>query len=101
MGGLTHDTLGVLGGADAGLGALNVTGLTNIADGNIGLQSHDTVGQVTNTATGAVDTVTDVAHTATGLVGDTAGVGNVVGNVTGVAGDLPVVHDLDLGGLLG
>ncbi|MCP2250528.1 IniB N-terminal domain-containing protein [Lentzea aerocolonigenes] len=102
VGDLTHDTLGVLGGTDASLGgALNVSGLTDLSTGNVNLSSHDTIGQVTHAATGVVDTATGVTHSATSVVGDTAGVGNVVGNVTHVASDLPVVHDLDLGGLLG
>lgn len=101
--GLADGLLGTVGGADASLGgALQVTGLGSVAEGNVGLQSHDTVGQVTGIAGNAVGTVSGVADHATGLVGDTAGVGNVVGSVTGVAGDLPVVGDgLDLGGLLG
>ena len=99
--GLTHDTLGVLGGADASLGgALDITGLGNVAGGNIGLKSEDTIGQVEHTASGVVDTATGVAGHATGLVGDTAGIGHTLDTVNGVTSDLPVVGDLDLG-LLG
>lgn len=103
--GLGHDALGVLGGGTAHLGALNVGGLDAISSGNIGVATDDnTLNTVTHTAAGAVDTVsgvTGVADTATGLV-DHAGVGNVLGNVTHVTHDLPVVHDgLDLHGLLG
>jgi hypothetical protein len=100
--GLTHDGLGVLGGHDAALGALNVTGLDSISDGNLGLKTDDTIGQVHHAASGVVDTATGVTHAATGVLGDTAGVGNVLGNVTHVAHDVPVVGDgLDLHGLLG
>lgn len=98
--GLAHDALGVLGGSDAGLGAVNVSGLGDLATGNLGVQSHDTLGQVTGTASGVVDTATGVTGSTTGLLGDTAGVGNVLGNVTGVTNNVPVVGDLDLG-LLG
>ncbi|WP_112270414.1 IniB N-terminal domain-containing protein [Lentzea terrae] len=102
VGGLTHDALGVLGGADANLGALNVSGLHDLTSGNVIANTTDTVGAVQHTASGVVDTATGVANTATGLVGDTAGVGNVLGNVTDVAHNVPVVGDgLDLGGLLG
>jgi hypothetical protein len=102
VGGLAHDALGVLGGADAHLGALNTSGLTDLTHGNLDVRSIDTVGSVGHTASGVVDTATGVANTATGLVGDHAGVGNVLGNVTHVAHDLPVVGDgLDLHGLLG
>jgi len=99
--GLAHDSLGVLGGSDAGLGSLNVSGLNHITDGHVGVQSLDTVNQVTHTATGAVDTVTGLTHGATGLAGDTAGVGHVVNTVTDVAHHAPVVGNLDLHGLLG
>ncbi|SEQ21703.1 hypothetical protein SAMN05216188_102437 [Lentzea xinjiangensis] len=99
--GLTHDALGVLGGNDAGLGVLDVTGLNSISQGNIGVKTDDTLGQVHHTVSGVVDTATGVTGSATGLVGDAAGVGNVVGTVTDVTGNVPVVGDLDLGGLLG
>ncbi len=100
--GLAHDALGVLGGSDAGLGVFSATGLDSISDGNIGLKTDDTIGQVQHTASGVVETATGVTHTATGLLGDTAGVGNVLGTVTDVTHNVPVVGDgLDLGGLLG
>jgi hypothetical protein len=99
--GLTHDALGVLGGGDAGLNALNVTGLDSISDGNIGLKTDDTLGQVHHAASGVVDTATGITGSSTGLLGDHAGVGNVLGNVTHVADNAPVVGDLDLHGLLG
>ncbi|WP_394614042.1 IniB N-terminal domain-containing protein [Lentzea sp. JNUCC 0626] len=98
--GLAHDALGVLGGADANLGAVNVSGLGDLATGDLGVQTHDTIAQVTGTATGVVDTATGLTGHATGLVGDTAGVGNVLGTVTDVVHNVPVVGDLDLG-LLG
>ncbi|MFD9706105.1 IniB N-terminal domain-containing protein [Lentzea sp. NPDC059081] len=98
--GLAHDALGVLGGSDAGLGVVSATGLDSIADGNIGLKTDDTLGQVHHTASGVLDTASGVTHSATGLLGDTAGVGNVLGTVTDVTHNVPVVGDLDLG-LLG
>lgn len=99
--GLTHDALGVLGGGDASLNVLNVTGLDSISDGNIGVQTDDTLGQVQHTASGVVDTATGLTHSVSGVTGDAAGVGNVLGNVTHVADHAPVVGDLGLGGLLG
>jgi hypothetical protein len=100
VGGLTHDALGVLGGGDANLGVLNVSGVNDLTNGNVIAHSTETVSAVEHTASGVVDTATGLTGSATGLV-DHAGVGNVVGNVTHVANDLPVVHDVDLGGLLG
>ncbi|SFR28941.1 hypothetical protein SAMN04488564_11649 [Lentzea waywayandensis] len=91
--GLAHDALGVLGGGDANLGALNVSGLGDLADGNLTAHSTETVITAQNTASGVVDT-------ATGLVGDAGGVGNVLGTVNDVTHNVPVVGDLDLG-LLG
>lgn len=100
--GLAHDALGVLGGGDAGLGVLNVSGLDSISQGDIGVKTDDTLGQVQQTASGVLDTATGVTGSATGLLGDTAGVGNVLGTVTDVTGNVPVVGNaLDLGGLLG
>ncbi|MFI6102362.1 IniB N-terminal domain-containing protein [Lentzea sp. NPDC051213] len=99
--GLADGLLGTVGGGDANLGALNVTGLGSVADGNLGIKTDDTLGQLQHTAGGVVDTATGVTGHATGLTGDVAGVGNVLGTVTDVAGDVPVVGDLDLGGLLG
>ncbi|WP_329787933.1 IniB N-terminal domain-containing protein [Lentzea sp. DG1S-22] len=99
--GLAHDALGVLGGGDANLGVLDVSGLGDLADGTLTAQSTETVATVSHTATGVVGTVTGVGGTATGLVGD-AGVGNVLGTVSDVTHNVPVVGDaLDLGGLLG
>lgn len=98
--GLAHDALGVLGGGDAGLGVLDVTGLGSISEGNIGVKTDDTIGQVQHTASGVVDTATGLTGSATGLTGDAAGVGNVLGTVTDVTHNVPVVGDLDLG-LLG
>jgi hypothetical protein len=97
--GLGHDALGVLGGGDANLGVLNVSGLGDLADGNLTAHSTETIGQVTNAATGVVDTATGLTGSATGLAGD-HGVGNVLGTVTDVTDNVPVVGDLDLG-LLG
>ncbi len=101
--GLTDGLLGSVGGADASLGgALNVGGLHDLSTGNINVSSHDTVGQVEHATGNVLGTATGVTDTATGLVGSTAGVGNVLGDVTHVAGgDLPVVNDLGLDGLLG
>ena len=92
--GLTDGLLGSVGGADASLGgALNVGGLHDLATGNINVSSHDTVGQVEHATGNVLGTATGVTDTATGLVGSTAGVGNVLGDVTHVAGgDLPVVE---------
>ncbi|MFD4673121.1 IniB N-terminal domain-containing protein [Lentzea sp. NPDC058450] len=98
--GLAHDALGVLGGSDANLGVVNVSGLGDLANGNLDVQSHDTITQVTSTATGVVDTATGLTGTATGLVGDHSPVGGVLGTVTDVTHNVPVVGDLDLG-LLG
>ncbi|MET9628139.1 IniB N-terminal domain-containing protein [Lentzea sp. NPDC006480] len=99
--GLGHDALGVLGGGDANLGVLNVSGLDDLSGGKLVAHSTDTVSTVEHTASGVVDTATGLTGSATGLV-DHAGVGNVLGNVTHVAHDLPVVNDgLDLHGLLG
>ncbi|MDX8056419.1 IniB N-terminal domain-containing protein [Lentzea sp. BCCO 10_0798] len=97
--GLGHDALGVLGGGDLSLGVLNTSGLDDLANGDVGAHSVDTIGQVTSTATGLVGTATGVASTATGVAGD-HGVGNVLGTVTDVTHNVPVVGDLDLG-LLG
>ncbi|MEV6712978.1 IniB N-terminal domain-containing protein [Lentzea sp. NPDC051208] len=97
--GLGHDALGVLGGGDLSLGVLNTSGLDDLANGDVGAHSVDTIGQVTSTATGLVGTATDVATSATGVAGD-HGVGNVLGTVTDVTHNVPVVGDLDLG-LLG
>jgi hypothetical protein len=94
--GLGHDALGVLGGGDVSLGVLNTSGLDDLGNGDVGLHSLDTVGQVTNTATGLVGTATGVA----GSVTADHGVGNVLGTVTDVTHNVPVVGDLDLG-LLG
>lgn len=91
--GLAHDALGVLGGGDANLGVLDVSGLGDLADGNLTAHSTETVITAQNAATGVVGT-------ATGLVGDAGGVGNVLGTVTDVTHNVPVVGDLDLG-LLG
>ncbi|SDG81041.1 hypothetical protein SAMN05216553_111362 [Lentzea fradiae] len=100
--GLAHDALGVLGGGDAGLGVLGVSGLDSISQGDIGVKTDDTLGQVQHTASGVLDTATGLTGSATGLLGDTAGVGNVLGTVTDVTSNVPVVgHGLDLGGLLG
>ncbi|MCR3747722.1 IniB N-terminal domain-containing protein [Lentzea californiensis] len=97
--GLGHDALGVLGGSDLSLGVLNTSGLDDLANGDVGAHSLDTIGQVTSTATGLVGTATGVATSATGVAGD-HGVGNVLGTVTDVTHNVPVVGDLDLG-LLG
>lgn len=97
--GLGHDALGVLGGGDLSLGVLNTSGLDDLANGDVGAHSVDTIGQVTSTATGLVGTATGVASSATGVAGD-HGVGNVLGTVTDVTHNVPVVGDLDLG-LLG
>ncbi|SDL03775.1 hypothetical protein SAMN04488074_108311 [Lentzea albidocapillata subsp. violacea] len=97
--GLGHDALGVLGGGDLNLGVLNTSGLDDLANGEVGAHSLDTIGQVTNTATGLAGTATGVASSATGVAGD-HGVGNVLGTVTDVTHNVPVVGDLDLG-LLG
>ncbi|WP_439663079.1 IniB N-terminal domain-containing protein [Lentzea sp. HUAS TT2] len=104
--GLGHDALGVLGGGDLSLGVLNTSGLDDLANGDVGLHSLDTVGQVTGTATGLVGTATGVAGSVTGdhgvgnVLGGDHGVGNVLGTVTDVTHNVPVVGDLDLG-LLG
>ncbi len=100
--GLGHDALGVLGGGDASLGHLaNVGGLDGLSHGNVDVRVPEAVSGVEHTASGVVDTATGLTGSATGLV-DHAGVGNVLGNVTHVTHDLPVVHDgLDLHGLLG
>ncbi|WP_330271208.1 IniB N-terminal domain-containing protein [Lentzea sp. NBC_00516] len=97
--GLAHDALGVLGGSGADLGVLNVSGLGDLADGNLTAHSTETVITAEHTAAGVVDTATSLTGTATGLVGD-HGVGNVLGTVTDVTHNVPVVGDLDLG-LLG
>lgn len=94
--GLAHDALGVLGGSDVLLGGLHAGGIDTLSTGNIAVHSTETVADVHNTVTGVVGTATG---TATGLVGD-AGVGNVLGTVTDVTHNVPVVGDLDLG-LLG
>ncbi|MEU0884914.1 IniB N-terminal domain-containing protein [Lentzea sp. NPDC005914] len=101
--GLGHDALGVLGGGDASLGnLLNVGGLDHISNGNVDVRVPEAVGGVEHAASGVVDTATSLTGSATGLVGDHAGVGNVLGGVTHVTHDLPVVNDgLDLHGLLG
>ena len=104
--GLGHDALGVLGGGDVSLGVLNTSGLDDLSNGDVGLHSLDTVGQVTHTATGLVGTATGVAGSATGdhgvgnVLGGDHGVGNVLNTVTDVTHNVPVVGDLDLG-LLG
>ncbi|MET9232718.1 IniB N-terminal domain-containing protein [Lentzea sp. NPDC003310] len=97
--GLGHDALGVLGGGDLTTGLLNTSGLDDLANGDVGLHSVDTVGQVTSTATGVVGTATGVVGSVTGVAGD-HGVGNVLGTVSDVTHNVPVVGDLDLG-LLG
>ncbi|USX49486.1 IniB N-terminal domain-containing protein [Lentzea sp. HUAS12] len=94
--GLAHDALGVLGGSDVLLGGLHAGGIDTLSTGNVAVHSTETVADVHNTVTGVVGTATG---TATGLVGD-AGVGNVLGTVTDVTHNVPVVGDLDLG-LLG
>ncbi|MDX3658451.1 IniB N-terminal domain-containing protein [Streptomyces sp. ID05-26A] len=97
--GLGHDALGVLGGGDLSTGLLNTSGLDDLANGDVGLHSVDTVGQVTSTATDLVGTATGVVGSVSGVAGD-HGVGNVLGTVTDVTHNVPVVGDLDLG-LLG
>ncbi|SEP90824.1 IniB N-terminal domain-containing protein [Lentzea albida] len=97
--GLAHDALGVLGGSDVLLGGLHAGGIDTLSTGNIAVHSTETVADVHSTVTGVVGTATGVTGTATGLVGD-AGVGNVLGTVTDVTHNVPVVGDLDLG-LLG
>jgi hypothetical protein len=94
--GLAHDALGVLGGGDLNLGVLNTSGLGDLADGNLTAHSTETLSVVEHTVTGAVGTATGVV----GVAGDTAGVGNVLGTVTDVTHNVPVLGDLDLG-LLG
>ncbi|RDI31102.1 hypothetical protein DFR72_104439 [Lentzea flaviverrucosa] len=99
--GLAHDALGVLGGGGADLGVLNVSGLGDLADGNLTAHSTETVATVEHTVTGVVGTATGVVGSAG--VGDVLGdhgVGNVLGTVTDVTHNVPVVGDLDLG-LLG
>jgi len=97
--GLAHDALGVLGGSDLNLGGLHSGGLDTLGQGHVAVHSTDTVADVEHAVTGVVGTATGVAGTATGLVGD-AGLGNVLGTVTDVTHNVPVVGDLDLG-LLG
>ncbi|GHH54884.1 IniB N-terminal domain-containing protein [Lentzea cavernae] len=97
--GLAHDALGVLGGSDLNLGGLHSGGLDTLGQGHVAVHSNDTIADVEHAATGLVGTATGVAGTATGLVGD-AGLGNVLGTVTDVTHNVPVVGDLDLG-LLG
>lgn len=71
--GVLHSTVGVLGSGDAGVtSALDVTSLGQNANGNVEVYSDNTVGNLVGTATGVVDT---------------AGAGNVVSNVTDVAGN--------------
>lgn len=94
--GLAHDALGVLGGSDVLLGGLHAGGIDTLSTGNVAVHSTETVADVHSTVTGVVGTATG---TATGLVGD-AGVGNVLGTVSDVTHNVPVVGDLDLG-LLG
>ncbi|SMD23416.1 IniB N-terminal domain-containing protein [Lentzea albidocapillata] len=100
--GLAHDALGVLGGGDANLGVLNVSGLGDLADGNLTAHSTETVATVEHTVTGAVGTATGVVGSAGvgDVLGGDHGVGNVLGTVTDVTHNVPVVGDLDLG-LLG
>ncbi|WP_285751520.1 IniB N-terminal domain-containing protein [Lentzea sp. NBRC 105346] len=102
--GVVHSALGALGdGNVSATSALQVEGLGHSGSGNFEVHSVDTVNTVVDTATSALHTpdVSGALNTVTGLT-DTAGVGNVVGNVTDVAhgAGLPAVDHLGVTDLL-